>query len=93
MHPKSKISIVFPAKILADGRVVADMFPDWSQVLNGDRITTNGNYSHQSLSLKPHQYEVNHKSVYGDETSIPHATQHNYSPNSNYSPKSLSSKS
>ncbi|KAH3872885.1 hypothetical protein DPMN_036108 [Dreissena polymorpha] len=62
------------AKIVADGRVVADMFPDWSQVLNGDRITTNahhspnGNYGHQSLSLKPHQYEVNHKSVYGDET-------------------------
>ena len=99
MHPKSKISIVFPAKIVADGRVVADMFPDWSQVLNGDRITTNahhspnGNYSHQSLSLKPHQNEVNHKSAYGVERSIPLVTQHNYSPNSNFSQKSLGSNS
>lgn len=45
-----KISLVYPAKIIKDGSVVADMFPDWNPILRGERVigkmpftnTTNG---------------------------------------------------
>ncbi|KAH3847028.1 hypothetical protein DPMN_089340 [Dreissena polymorpha] len=82
LHPNSKISIVYPAKIVADGHVLADTYPDWSEVLNGDRITTNahhspnGNYSHQSLGTKPRQYDVHHRPASGDKVPTPKVTQH-----------------
>lgn len=39
-YPRSKISIVFPAKLVKDGRVVSDMFPHWNTVMQGNRIST-----------------------------------------------------
>ena len=37
-NPLSKAMIVFPAKIILDGRVVDDMFPEWENTLRGSRI-------------------------------------------------------
>lgn len=37
----SSVSIVFPAKLVMDGRVIADMFPHWNLIMQGNRITFN----------------------------------------------------
>lgn len=37
-YPDSKISIVYPAKIIKDGRAYADMFPQWSLGMQGRRF-------------------------------------------------------
>lgn len=39
-NPRSKIALVFPAKIVMDGRVVEDIYPDWNSILNGNRVRT-----------------------------------------------------
>lgn len=36
--PDSKVSIVYPAKLVKDGRVLADAFPYWNQILQRDRV-------------------------------------------------------
>ena len=36
--PDDKISIVYPAKIIHSGRVVRDAFPDWSEIMRGNRV-------------------------------------------------------
>ena len=36
--PDDKISIVYPAKIIHSGRVVRDVFPDWSEIMRGNRV-------------------------------------------------------
>ena len=36
--PDSKINLVYPAKIIQDGKVVKDMFPSWSLIMNRSRI-------------------------------------------------------
>jgi hypothetical protein len=37
-HTESKISIVYPAKLVKDGRVIHDAFPQWNLVMQGNRI-------------------------------------------------------
>jgi hypothetical protein len=37
-YPESKVGIVYPAKIIMDGKVVADMFPQWNLIMQGNRI-------------------------------------------------------
>ncbi|MCG8048310.1 MAG: hypothetical protein N0E48_22285 [Candidatus Thiodiazotropha endolucinida] len=36
-NPRAKVSIGFPAKLVINGRVVEDKFPDWFPVLRGSR--------------------------------------------------------
>lgn len=56
LNRNNRVSIEYPAKLLVNGRVVADEFPDWYQVLEHDRYQLAcGNYpiptqprSHQS---------------------------------------------
>lgn len=38
-HPRSKVAIVYPAKIISDGRVVHDEFPQWNYYVNYDRLS------------------------------------------------------
>lgn len=38
LNPDSKVSIVYPAKLVVDGRVVADVFPYWNSIIQGNRI-------------------------------------------------------
>ena len=58
-HPNSKVSIVYPAKIIQDGRVVADAFPNWDTIMQGSRVTshkllfTNTQYASASNVNKP----------------------------------------
>ena len=44
-NPDKRVHLVYPAKILMDGRVVSDAFPLWGEVMNGQRI----NYKHSSV--------------------------------------------
>lgn len=37
--PSAKISIQFPAKLIKDGHVIRDMFPNWHKVLKLDRLS------------------------------------------------------
>ena len=37
-QPNSSISIQYPAKLIVDGRVVKDMFPDWFKIMKCDRV-------------------------------------------------------
>ncbi|MCG8034998.1 MAG: hypothetical protein JAZ03_22875, partial [Candidatus Thiodiazotropha taylori] len=36
--PSSQATLAYPAKIILDGRVVEDMFPEWDDTLRGSRI-------------------------------------------------------
>ena len=44
-NPDKRVHLVYPAKILMDGRVVSDAFPLWGEVMNGQRI----NCKHSSV--------------------------------------------
>ena len=37
-HPLSKVAIVYPAKLVMNGSVVTDLFPEWDEILRGSRI-------------------------------------------------------
>ena len=43
--PRAKTQIVYPAKLLVDGKLVRDEFPDWNVALRGNRV---GDFSHVS---------------------------------------------
>ena len=42
-NPRAKCQIIYPAKLLVDGKLVRNEFPDWSEALKGDRM---GDFSH-----------------------------------------------
>lgn len=37
-NPRAKVYIGFPAKVVVNGRVIENLFPDWYQVLRGSRV-------------------------------------------------------
>ena len=37
--PRIKFQIVYPAKLIVEGRIVRDEFPDWGKVMKGSRMT------------------------------------------------------
>ena len=39
-NPRAKVSIGFPAKLIVNGSVIANKFPDWYDILRGTRINT-----------------------------------------------------
>jgi len=39
-NPNSKVIMAYPAKVIIDGRVKYDMFPDWNLAMKGNRVTT-----------------------------------------------------
>ena len=41
-NPGAKISIHYPAKLVMNGRVMKDMFPQWYTVMRGGRLDTSG---------------------------------------------------
>ena len=41
--PSAKCQIVYPAKLLVDGKIVRDEFTDWSEAMKGSRL---GDFSH-----------------------------------------------
>ena len=53
--PKRKVSIGFPAKLIVDGPVIEDKFPDWFAVLRGSRHYQN---SENSENTSPKSVET-----------------------------------
>ena len=51
-NPEVKINIVYLARIVKDGKVVADMFPNWNKIMHRDRITATQT-CRTSLSRQP----------------------------------------
>ena len=47
-NPSAKIVIAYPAKLIVNGHVVQDMFPEWDTLINGSRIDL-GHPSQQSF--------------------------------------------
>ncbi|KAL4222850.1 hypothetical protein ACF0H5_018890 [Mactra antiquata] len=39
-YPRSRVQIVYPAKLLHDGRVVCDELPEWNRYVNANRLET-----------------------------------------------------
>ena len=37
-YPHSNINIVYPAKLIKDGRIVRDLFPRWNNIMSGNRV-------------------------------------------------------
>ena len=50
-NPLAKVAIVYPAKLISNGELVTDMFPEWDAVLRGSRIDL-GHPSQQSYANK-----------------------------------------
>ena len=38
--PSSTVNIVYPAKLVKDGRVIKDCFPHWGTIMSGNRVNT-----------------------------------------------------
>ena len=45
-NPRSRVQIVYPAKLLLDGRVVCDALPDWNKYIGANRISVVNEMSH-----------------------------------------------
>lgn len=50
-NPLSKVAIVYPAKLIMNGKLVTDMFPEWDDILRGSRIDL-GHPSQHSYASK-----------------------------------------
>lgn len=49
-NPRVKCQIIYPAKLVVDGKVVRDEFPDWYTVMKGSRLS-DFSYIDQTLSF------------------------------------------
>lgn len=60
-NPKSKVSLVYPAKVISDGRVVYDEFPNWQFYVNYNRLTNIGMLNSQgreNSTVQPQTYST-----------------------------------
>jgi len=57
--PRSDVRIVYPAKLLQDGRVVADEMPDWDECIHTNRLTQMNGLSNIA-GLRPKSASVTH---------------------------------
>ena len=57
-----KYQIVYPAKLIVEGKVVRDEFPDWNEVIRSSRLSdfTHIDISDDSSMLKEHEYTTTH---------------------------------
>ena len=56
-QPRAKAHIVYPAKLVVDGRVVRDEFPDWNDAMRGSRLS---DFSHIDRNFGLEQPTMNH---------------------------------
>ena len=42
-NTSNRVSLVYPAKLLVNGAVVSDMFPDWDRIMRGSRVSVEAN--------------------------------------------------
>ena len=45
-NPRSHVQIVYPAKLLLDGRLVCDGLPDWNKYIGANRISVVNEMNH-----------------------------------------------
>ena len=57
-----KYQIVYPAKLIVEGKVVRDEFPDWNEVIRSSRLSnfTHIDISDDSSMIKEHEYTTTH---------------------------------
>ena len=63
---RAKVAIVYPAKLLHNGRVVRDMFPDWNVHMRKSRAKPADPIDHSNTG--PRDQQTSHKSVYDQST-------------------------
>lgn len=86
-HPRDKISIVYPAKLVHNNHVIRDMFPDWWKIMRGRRVTnttttqgiqqtiqTNADETVSRASREPCDQPTCVKSTYLHETTVCNST-------------------
>ena len=56
------MQIVYPAKLLVDGKVVRDQLPEWAAVLKGDRLGDFAYVNESVLFERPHPSDFTHRS-------------------------------
>ena len=70
-NPNSNISIRYPAKLVMDGQVIRDMFPDWARVMKQNRLNMQGYTETQSISASvSEQVFHNDESAWSDESEM-----------------------
>ena len=52
-NPQGRTSIAYPAKLVVNGRVKLDMFPDWNQIMRGSRVDCPNNESTGNIGKNP----------------------------------------
>ncbi|KAL4236783.1 hypothetical protein ACF0H5_005169 [Mactra antiquata] len=55
-YPRSRVQIVYPAKLLHDGRVVCDELPEWNRYVNANRLETLSDISVIKSPKYAHKY-------------------------------------
>lgn len=72
-NPNSNISIRYPAKLVMDGQVIRDMFPEWARVMKQNRLNTQGYTEAQSISASVNeQVFQNDENAWSDESEMEH---------------------
>lgn len=66
-RPGAKCKIVYPAKLIVDGKLVRDEFPDWSVVLRGNRL---GDFSHIDNFLISRETECDQQTIEDMEVNV-----------------------
>lgn len=57
-NPRSRVHIVYPAKLIQDGRVVRDEIPEWNQYIGANRLSVVNNLGHIK-NQRPNKLSVN----------------------------------
>lgn len=52
-NPRAKIYIVYPAKLVHNGRTVRDMFPEWDQIMRRNRAKPDDRTSNRTAAPQP----------------------------------------
>ena len=78
-QPEAKISIQYPAKLVIDGRVHMDMFPQWREYMKRDRLKTGT--TDDGSSCSDHEEAMDQSAIFTDTESQHAATAHDKSAN------------
>lgn len=66
--PSAKYQILYPAKLIVDGKLVRDEFPDWGDVLHRSRMTDfahiDNNFSFDQFSLNTDEQQTRDNSLF-----------------------------
>ena len=58
-NPGGRTSIGYPAKLVVNGKIVQDMFPDWNSIMKGSRVHCPGETDQTTFSANPLPAQTN----------------------------------